>query len=185
MAQNNKIKRFPVVQSGLLFLLTGILNVIAHSQFNLYTPAYIFSNIVYFGIIFSWGMYVERSILSAKTRHMMLSVVFFMLMYILVGSAKHGVFLDGDFAGRFLWYLYYVPQIFATFLAFIIAFRVGKKEEYRLHKIFNYLFAVGVIIVIGYLTNDIHQLAFSFNIDFVAWDQQYGWGPLCLCTEGQ
>jgi hypothetical protein len=72
-------------------------------------------------------------------------------MYILVGSAKHGVFLDGDFAGRFLWYLYYVPQIFATFLAFIIAFRVGKKEEYRLPGVFNYLFVVGVFFVIGYL----------------------------------
>ena len=178
MPQNNKIKRFPAVQSGILFLLAGVLNVISPSLFNMYTPAYIFSNIVYFGIIFSWGMYVERSILSAKTRRLMLSVVFFMLMYILVGSAKHGVFLDGDFAGRFLWYLYYVPQIFATFLAFIIAFRVGKKEEYRLPKIFNYLFVLGVIIVIGYLTNDIHQLAFSFNIDFVAWDQQYSWGPL-------
>ena len=101
-----------------------------------------------------------------------------MVMYILIGSAKNRIFLDGNFAGRFLWYLYYAPQIFATFFAFVIAFRVGKREEYKLPKVFNYLFFFGIGIVLLYLTNDIHQLAFSFNIDFVAWDQQYGWGPL-------
>ena len=60
----------------------------------LQSVAFVYSNIVFFGIIFSWGIYVQRSILSAKIRRLMLSVVFFMLMYILVGSAKHGVFLD-------------------------------------------------------------------------------------------
>lgn len=178
MPQKNKIKCFPAVLSGLFFLSAGILKVIVPYGSSFQSVAFVYSNLVFFGIIFSWGIYVQRSILSAKTRRLMLSVVFFMLMYILVGSAKHGVFLDGNYAGRFLWYLYYMPQIFATFLAFIIAFRVGKKEEYKLPKIFNYLFVLGVIIVIGYLTNDIHQLAFSFNLDFVAWDQQYGWGPL-------
>ena len=178
MPQNNKIKRFPAVLSGLLFLSAGILKGIVPDENALQSVAFVYSNLVFFGIIFCWGIYIERSILSARTRRLMLSVVFFMLMYILIGSAKHGVFIDDGFAGRFLWYLYYVPQIFATFLAFIIAFRVGRKEEYRLHKIFNYLFAVGVIIVIGYLTNDIHQLAFSFAPDFSDWDSQYGWGPL-------
>ena len=34
------------------------------------------------------------------------------------------------------------------------------------------------MLVALYLTNDVHQLAFSFNLDFVAWDQQYDWGVL-------
>lgn len=178
MPQNNKIKRFPAALSGLLFLSAGILKLLLSDNSTFQSVAFVYSNLVFFGIIFCWGIYVERSILSAKTRRLILSVVFFMLMYILIGSAKHGVFLDDGFAGRFLWYLYYVPQIFATFLAFIIAFRVGKKEEYRLPNIFNFLFVFGVIIVIGYLTNDVHQLAFSFAPDFADWDRQYGWGPL-------
>lgn len=178
MPQNNKIKRFPAVLSGLFFLSAGILKVIIPYESSFQSVAFVYSNLVFFGVIFCWGIYVERSILSAKTRRLMLSVVFFMLMYIFIGSAKHGVFTNDSFAGRFLWYLYYVPQIFATFLAFIIAFRVGKKEEYRLPKVFYYLLAVGVIIVIGYLTNDAHQLAFSFAPGFADWDSQYGWGPL-------
>ena len=178
MPQNNKIKRFPAALSGLFFLSAGILKVIIPYESSFQSVAFVYSNLVFFGVIFCWGIYVERSILSAKTRRLMLSVVFFMLMYIFIGSAKHGVFTNDSFAGRFLWYLYYVPQIFATFLAFIIAYRVGKNEEYRLPKIFNYLFAVGVIIVVGYLTNDIHQLAFSFAPGFADWDSQYGWGPL-------
>ena len=177
MPQKNKIKRFPAALSGLFFLSTAVLKVLIPYESALQS-VFVYSNIVFFGIIFSWGIYVQRSILSAKIRRLMLSVVFFMLMYILVGSAKHGVFLDGDFAGRFLWYLYYVPQIFATFLAFIIAFRVGKKEEYRLPKIFGILFGVATVLVVLFLTNDFHQLAFSFNLDFVAWDQDYDWKPL-------
>lgn len=178
MPQKNKIKQFPVALSVVLFLLAGVLRVFISPDTYSGTLIFVLSNVIYLGIIFSWGIYIERSILSAKIRRLILTVVVFMVMYVLFGAAKHRVFLDGDFAGRFLWYLYYVPQIFATFLAFVIAFRVGKNEEYRMPKIFNWLFAFGVIVVIGYLTNDVHQQAFGFNLDFVAWDQQYSWGPL-------
>ena len=178
MPTKNKIKQFPAVLSGLLFLSTGILRVAVPDDTSFGTLAFVYSNIIYLGIIFSWGIYIERSILSTKIRRLMLAVVFFMVMYVLFGAAKHRIFLDGNFAGRFLWYLYYVPQIFATYLAFLIAFRVGKHEDYQLPKIFYILFAFAGILVVMYLTNDIHQLAFRFNLDFVAWDQQYDWGIL-------
>ncbi len=178
MPTKNKIKQFPAVLSGLIFLLTGILRVAVPDDTSFGTLAFVYSNIIYLGIIFSWGIYIERSILSTKIRRLILAVVFFMVMYVLFGAAKHRIFLDGNFAGRFLWYLYYVPQIFATYLAFLIAFRVGKHEDYRLPKIFYILFAFAGILVVMYLTNDIHQLAFRFNLDFVAWDQQYDWGIL-------
>ena len=178
MPTKNKIKQFPAVLSGLLFLSTGILRAAVPDDTSFGTLAFVYSNIIYLGIIFSWGIYIERSILSTKIRRLMLAVVFFMVMYVLFGAAKHRIFLDGNFAGRFLWYLYYVPQIFATYLAFLIAFRVGKHEDYQLPKIFYILFAFAGILIVMYLTNDIHQLAFRFNLDFVAWDQQYDWGIL-------
>lgn len=178
MPQKNKIKRFPTIMSCVLFSLMGVLKVVAPSDSFNQTLVFVCSNVVYLGIVFCWGVYVERSILSPKIRRLMLSVVVFMIMYILVGSSKNRVFLDGNYAGRFLWYLYYVPQIFATFLSFVIAFRVGKREDYKLPKIFRCFFIFGIVIVMLYMTNDIHQLAFRFNIDYVAWDQQYDWGVL-------
>ena len=176
MPQKNKIKQFPAILSGVLFLSASILRAIVPSEASLGTIAFVYTNIIYLGIIFSWGIYIERSILSVKIRRLILAVVFFMVMYVLFGAAKHRIYLDGNFAGRFLWYLYYVPQIFATYLAYIISFRVGKQEDYRLPKIFYILFALAGVLVALYLTNDVHQLAFSFNLDFVAWDQQYDWG---------
>lgn len=178
MAQKNKIERFPAVVSGLLFLSVGILILFAPRTDFFQIAVYVYGNFVYFGIIFCWGIYIERSILSRKIRNLMLTVVRFMVFYMIVRTAKYRIFLDTQFTGRFLWYLYYIPQIFATLLTFIIAFRVGKPEEYRLPKIFNLFYVIGTLIVIGYLTNDFHQLAFSFNPGFVAWDQQYDWGPL-------
>ena len=178
MPQKNKIKRFPAVTSLVIFLLMGILKVTVPSDNLWQTLVFVLSNITYFGIVFSWGFYVERSILSAKTRRLMLSLVFFMVVYLLTGFAKNGIFLDDSYAGRFLWYLYYIPQIFATFIAFIIAYIVGKPEEYKLPVIFRWLFAVGVVIVVFYLTNDFHQLAFSFKPGFSNWDKDYDWGIL-------
>lgn len=178
MPQKNKIKQFPAVLSGVLFLLAGALRVAIPSDTYFGTLAFVMSNVIYFGIIFSWGIYIERSILSTKIRRLILTVVVFMVMYILFGVAKHRIFLDGNYAGRFLWYLYYVPQIFATYFTFVTAFRVGKQEDYRLPKIFYMLLVVAAVLVVMYLTNDIHQLAFKFNLDFVAWDQQYDWGIL-------
>ena len=70
MPQNNKIKRFPAVTSGILFLLMGILKVAVPSDNFWQTLVFVLSNIVYFGIVFSWEIYVERSILSAKTRRL-------------------------------------------------------------------------------------------------------------------
>lgn len=178
MSKKNRIKRFPAVLAGVLFLLTGVLKLLIPFESSTGVFAYVCGNIIYFGIIFCWGIYVERSILSKKIRQLMLAIVFFMLMYVTAGVSKHLIFLDGNVAGRFLWYLYYVPQIFGTFLAFTVAYTVGKKEEHRLPKIFYALTVFAAVITVLYLTNDIHQLAFRFNLDFVAWDQQYGWGPL-------
>lgn len=178
MLQKSKIERFPAVVAGLLFLSVGILMLFVPRTDFSGTAVYVYGNLVFFGAIFCWGIYVERSILSLKIRNLMLAVVCFMIFYMVVRTAKHRIFLDTQFAGRFLWYLYYVPQIFATLLTFVIAFRVGKPEEYKLPKIFIPFYVVGTIIVIGYLTNDFHQLAFRFNPGFVAWDQQYDWGPL-------
>lgn len=176
--KRNRIYRFPAFSACVCFFLTGILRVLVPPESIFHNLIYIISVLVYFAFIFSWGIYLERSILSKKIRRLLLFVVFLMIFYILIGVAKHRVFLDGNVAGRLLWYLYYLPQVLATYLSFVIAFRVGKPESYKLPKFLKAFFVFGVIIVAAYLTNDIHQLAFSFNVDFVAWDQQYSWGPL-------
>ena len=182
MRQKNKVERFPSLLAGLLFLSAGILRILIPPGNSAHMLAFIYGNSVYFGIIFCWGIYVERSILSRKIRRLMLILVGFMVFYMLVCVCKHRVFLGGQFAGRFTWYLYYVPQVFATLLTFVIAFRVGKPEEYRLPKAFYLLFAAGALIVIGYLTNDMHQLAFRFNEGFISWNEDYDWGPLFIVS---
>lgn len=176
--KRNRIDRFPAFSAIVCFLLTGILRMLIPPSSIFHNLFYILGVLVYFAIIFYWGIYIERSILSKKIRRLLLAVVSLMIFYILIGFARHRVYLDGNVAVRFLWYLYYLPQIFATYLSFLIAYRVGKPEEYKLPVIFKIIFVVGVLIVGAYLTNDFHQSAFRFNLDFVAWDKQYSWGPL-------
>ena len=87
MPQKNKIKQFPAVLSGILFLSAGILRMLVPPEASLGTIAFVYSNIIYLGIIFSWGIYIERSVLSVKIRRLILAVVFFIVMYVLFGAA--------------------------------------------------------------------------------------------------
>lgn len=176
--KRNRTDRFPAFSAFVCFLMTGILRVCVPVESIFHNFVFILSILVYFSIIFYWGIYLERSILSKKIRRLLLAVVYLMAFYILIGVARHRIFLDGNYVARFLWYLYYLPQIVATYLSFIIALRVSKPEAYKIPKFLKIVFVTGLTIVAVYLTNDIHQLAFRFNLDFVAWDQQYSWGPL-------
>ena len=103
MTQKNKIDSFPAVRAGLLFLSVGLLILFAPRTDFFETAVYIYGNLVYFGVIFCWGIYVERSILSRKIRNLMLIVVCFMVFYMIVRTAKYRIFLDTQFAGRYLW----------------------------------------------------------------------------------
>ena len=51
MPQNNKIKRFPAVLSGLLFLSAGILKGIVPDENALQSVAFVYSNLVFFGML--------------------------------------------------------------------------------------------------------------------------------------
>ena len=53
---------------------------------------------------------IRQQVYDQGITRIMLGVVFFMLIYILIGASKYRIFLDGDFAGRFLWYLKRRPQ---------------------------------------------------------------------------
>ncbi|MGN1418562.1 MAG: hypothetical protein ACI4W6_04475, partial [Acutalibacteraceae bacterium] len=79
---------------------------------------------------------------------------------------------------RFLWYCYYIPQIFAPLLSFVAAFAVGKPESKKLSQTWIVVFAAAALLVLGILTNDFHQLAFKFNENFENWNDDYSYGFL-------
>ena len=170
--------RFPAVLALTMFGLTGILKSLRIESPSISDFIFVLTNAVFLGIIIWWMIYTQRSLLSKKMRAMITALSLLMMFYIFVRNCKYRYFYEIEIACRYLWYLYYLPQLFAPLIAFAVADRVGKTEESRLSKVYIMLFAVAGVLLLGILTNDFHQLAFRFNPGFENWNDDYDYGPL-------
>lgn len=61
---------------------------------------------------------------------------------------------------RYLWYLYYVPQILAPLFSLYAALQLGRREDDALSLKWHLLFIPAVLLIGGVLINDLHQMAF-------------------------
>ena len=85
-----------------------------------------------------------------------------LVFWIAVSSVKHLVFMDNVTVVRYLWYAYYIPQILIAILGLNIAIMAGGGENVRLGKGGIFLFGIGAALILLVLTNDLHQIVFSF-----------------------
>ena len=77
---------------------------------------------------------------------------------------------------RYLWYLYYLAILFIPLLAVFVAISIGKSENYRLSKKDTLLYIPTTVLFLLVITNDLHQLVFTFPKDAVVWtDDKYGY----------
>lgn len=107
-----------------------------------------------------WGISVHTRIIQTQVRRYMLAITAMMAFWILLKVIKHS--LDSIDIKRFLWYLYYIPMLFIPVIALFVGMSLGKAENYRLPLRTKLLYAPSAILFLLVLTNDLHQLAFSF-----------------------
>ena len=68
-------------------------------------------------------------------------------------------------------------MLFVPMLALLIAMSLGKPDEYKLPKSVWLLSVVSGVLLILVLTNDLHQLVFTFPKDADVWsDADHGYG---------
>lgn len=78
--------------------------------------------------------------------------------------------------GRYVWYLYYLPQTFLPLLMFFAVLHIGKPIDQPIARRWLLLYLPAALIVLGVLTNDLHSLAF---IPLDGWaNDSYRHGPL-------
>lgn len=170
--------RFPAATALVLFVLAGLTKFLRIKAPVTSDILLLATNIVFIGIIICWMIYTRRSLLSKKIKTMITALSLLMIFYIFVRTCKYRYFSEIDDARRYLWYLYYLPQLFAPLIAFAVADRVGKAEESRLSKAYVVLLAAAAVLFAGIMTNDVHQFAFKFDYGVENWDGGYGYGPL-------
>ncbi len=78
---------------------------------------------------------------------------------------------------RCLWYLFYLPMLFVPMLALLIAMSLGRLDDYRLPKWTLALWFISGALLLLVMTNDLHQLVFTFPEDAAVWsDIEHGYG---------
>ena len=140
------------------------------------TPVmHVISNIVvlmiYLGILVFWGISVYDRIVNKTIRRHLIILVALMLFWMLMRTLRHTVFLYVYPLGMWCWYAYYVSMILIPQLCLFAVKPIGRPENYKLPKKWYLMYAPSVILIVGILTNDIHQWAFYFHKGYEAgWD---------------
>ena len=109
-----------------------------------------------------WGFSLDRRIIQRQTLHCLRLTAALMLLWLILRTLKYSVVTDPA-AGRYIWYLYYLPMLFLPLLWAYIALSMGKSEDYCLSRGTGMLSIIPAALFLLVITNDLHQQVFAFK----------------------
>lgn len=128
----------------------------------LIVPGGIARSLIYIALYIGWGISVSKRIIQVQVRHYLIAVSGLMVFWFVIRSMRYYFITDIGIA-RQLWYLYYLPMLFIPLFSLFVAISLGKPENARLSKTALLLLSIPTVLcLLLVLTNDLHQLVFSF-----------------------
>ena len=128
----------------------------------LIVPGGIARSLIYIALYIGWGISVSKRIIQVQVRHYLIAVSGLMVFWFVIRSMRYFFITDIGIA-RQLWYLYYLPMLFIPLFSLFVAISLGKPESARLSKTALLLLSIPTVLcLLLVLTNDLHQLVFSF-----------------------
>ena len=128
----------------------------------LIAPGGIARSLIYIALYIGWGISVSKRIIQVQVRHYLISVSGLMVFWFVIRSMRYYFITDIGIA-RQLWYLYYLPMLFIPLFSLFVAISLGKPANARLSKTARLLLYIPTVLcLLLVLTNDLHQLVFSF-----------------------
>lgn len=167
------------VSAGMIFLLAGFFRI---AMDFVPVPSLIDSalflgiNLCFIGLLFIWSTHIRHRIVQHDVRRYLNLACALCIFWILLRMCKYRYFNGLDSMLRHLWYMYYIPQLFAPVLGLLAALKLGNPE--RSYGRWHILFVVSALLAMGVLSNDLHQLAFGFAPEFKNWNDNYTHGPI-------
>ena len=128
----------------------------------LIVPGGIVRSLIYITLYIGWGISVSKRIIQTQVRHYMVSVSGLMVFWFVIRTIKYFFITDIGII-RQLWYWFYLPMLFIPLFSLFVAISLGKPENARLSKTALLLLSIPTVLcLLLVLTNDLHQLVFSF-----------------------
>lgn len=141
----------------------------------LIVPGGIVRSLIYITLYIGWGISVSKRIIQVQVRHYLISVSCLMVFWFVIRSTNYFFVADAEIK-RYLWYLYYLPMLFIPLFSLFVAISLGRPVNARLSKtVLLLLYIPTVLCLLLVLTNDLHQLVFSFPKGEVWTDRNNGY----------
>jgi len=169
----NKKKIRIMAMVGILLFIAGVLKLELGDNEWVNAAGSLLVFAIYIGMLTAWSLSVFRRMMNSHIRGCLLSISLLMLFWIFVRTLKGRPFEFIDQVGRILWYCYYIPMILIPLLSFFASLCLGMPEFWRPKRRFYLLFIPATVLIFSILTNDFHQLAFSFSPGYENWSSQY------------
>ena len=160
-----------------LFILAGVFRQLDRVTAPLPSAAcFLLTNLIYIGLAMAWGFSISRRILHRNDRRWLLLGCAMAVLWLFLRAVKYRFFSD-DTVTRYLWYLYYVPQILAPLFSLYAALQLGRREDDALSRRWYLLFIPAILLIGSVLINDLHQAAFRAAPDAATLEADYthGW----------
>lgn len=174
MNKHEKVQSYTinVLLTIFLLLFANFVRVITKGTTPLmYVISHMVVLMIYLGLLVSWGISVYDRIMQKSIRRYLVTLVILMMFWMLMRTLRLTVFLYVFPVGQWCWYAYYIPMILIPHLCLFAAKFIGKPEEYCLPKKWYWTYVPSLLLIVGILTNDLHQWAFRFHQGYEAgWD---------------
>jgi hypothetical protein len=116
---------------------------------------------LYFGLFTAWGVSLRRRILPRQPRAFLLAVAGLILLWLSLRTVKYVLAASAE-TSRYLWYAYYPPMLLIPTMGVFAAMSLGRPEDYRLPGRTKLILLPPAALSLLVMTNDLHQLVFSF-----------------------
>lgn len=170
-------KRKFIIAAAVLFLIAvaAAARVLSRNS-PFHVPLSLLRSIIYISLMTAWGFSVRARIIQPQTRRYLSAISALIVFWLIIRTVKY-LFASDITAERYLWYFYYLPLLFIPPTAVFVALSLGKGESFRLPSLVKLLYIPSLLLLLLVLTNDLHQLVFSFPEGSVFSDQDYSYSP--------
>jgi len=124
--------------------------------------------IIYLGVLVSWGTSVYDRIVNKAIRRHLIILVMLMMFWMLMRTLRFTVFYYVFPVGQWCWYAYYISMILIPQICLFAAKYIGKPNSYHLPRKWYWMYIPSLVLIVGILTNDLHQWAFRFHLGYEA-----------------
>jgi len=140
-------------------LLEGIMNVLSFS--------------IMLGTLAYWGISLRIRVVDPVIRDSLLNIDVLLVIWIFARIVKFDV-VSSPVADRYLWYCYYVPQIFTAYFAFVIVDHMRNENAVSHKRRCFVMRLVSFLLSVMVLTNEFHN--FVFKIDPLGGSEHHTYG---------